>query len=990
MSQQKYSLPEVKSLYNDLEQPILTFWKENNIFEKSIDIRSDKNQFVFYDGPPFVTGTPHYGHLLSSILKDIVPRYQTMLGKRVERVWGWDCHGLPVEEKVERTLGTKNRREIEQNIGIQKFIDACFHYVQDTSAEWPWYVDRIARWVDMKNAYRTMDKSYMESVIWAFKQLHEKNMVYKGKRVSLYCTRCGTPISSFEVAMDNSYADLEDPSVYMKFKLKNFNVGAKQTNDNDVYAVAWTTTPWTLPENAALAIDEEQTYVTVQHNETKEYLVLAKERVEAVFKDKNVTIINEYSGKELLGTNYEPLFSYFTAGDNDHKIYAAKFVSMSDGSGIVHVAPGFGEDDTELGKVNKLSMFDGVDDEGKLVAEVTDFAGMYIKDADERILENLKSRNLVLRAEKFTHSYPLCYRCKTPLIYKAQESWYIDVTSIKPQLEENNENVNWVPDHIKHGRFLAGVKSAPDWGVSRTRYWATPMPIWECDECDHREILGSIAEIEAKSGKTVTDLHRPYIDEHTYKCEKCEKGRMKRIEEVIDCWLESASMPFAQLHYPFENKEKFEATFPGDYIVEYVPQTRAWFYVMHVVATALFGKNAFKNVICHGTINGSDGRKMSKSYGNYPDPKGVIEDYGGDALRLYIASSVLPNGEDANVSEEAIAGQTRDVLLPLLNVYKYFALYANQHDFTPDTTHISQNILDKWIIARAKQATVSIKESLDAYQIQKATSQLKPLLDDVSTWYIRRSRDRFVAGEKDALNTLFMVIYMLITIFAPIIPFTTEFIYQQLKKALGDQLSQESIHHELINVDVKVSDDEQRLLENMQKTRDMASLALSIRDEKNLPLKQPLGTLQIVAESLDTELQELIKGEINVEELLLVKDKTQFSSDFAVKENEKAVVALNTTISEELQQKGMARELTRAIQVSRRTSGLQMGQLAHATVYSNSEEIEAIVTKFSAELKTQTSLSEISFVKTGNLDEIEGEIGKIKQGTIQVKVKTEA
>lgn len=1119
MSDKKFQTPDVKSLYNDVESPILEFWKQNEIFEKSISEREGKERFVFYDGPPFVTGTPHYGHLLSSILKDIIPRYQTMLGKQVDRVWGWDCHGLPVEEKVERTLGTKNRKDIENKIGVKTFIESCFSYVKDTSAEWPWYIDRIARWVDMDNAYRTMDKNYMETVMWVFKQLYDKELVYKGKRVSLYCTRCGTPISNFEVAMDNSYADREDPSVYVKFPLKYYKaglgvgivisneqgqilmmkrnepgrdqvwgiVGGKldpedkniddtivremkeeigiepkefsihgyaidvfegrlyktyhataivdkepQTPANDVatelkwfdiedlpwedmhiptkntlkdilenkpsgegyspvkpnvYAVAWTTTPWTLPENAALAIDEKKTYVTVQPVGSNDYFIVAKDRVTDVFKGQEFVIIDEYDGRHLVKLSYEPLFTYFPANENDHKIYPAEFVSMEDGSGIVHIAPGFGEDDTELGKKNGLSMYEGVDEEGKMIEAITDFAGIYLKDADPKIIENLESRGLMLKAEKIVHSYPLCYRCQTPLIYKAQDSWYIDIGKIRPQLEANNENISWVPDHIKNGRFLAGLKSAPDWGISRTRYWATPMPVWECDSCDHRVVLGSIAEIEKRSGKTVTDLHRPYIDEHTFPCEKCS-GTMVRIPEVVDCWLESGSMPYAQLHYPFENKEKFEQTFPGDYIVEYVAQTRAWFYVMHVLSTALFGTNAFKNVICTGTIKGTDGRKMSKSFGNYPDPRGVLEHYGGDALRLYLADSVLPVGEDMNVSEEAIASQTKDVLLPLLNVYKYFALYANQHNFTPDYEHISVNPLDQWILARVSETTINVKKSLDTYLVQKATGEIKPLIDDISTWYIRRSRERFVAGDKDALNTLFMVIYMTITIFAPIIPFTTEFIYQNLRKAVDNGTMKESIHLELINEVVELSAKETALLENMKKIRVTASTALSIRDEKQLALKQPLAKLQIVGTSeISQDLLALIQNEVNVEEVEIVASENDLNPAFTQKKTEEMVLALDTHISNDLLQKGMARELTRSVQVSRKTAGFELGELGKAVIYVTTDEAKLFVEKFANDIKDQTSLSDLIVEKLDNIGSIEGDEVKLKQGNIDLKIK---
>jgi len=1112
----KTQLPikNIANLYTDIETPILSFWKQQQIFEKSISLRPESNHFVFYDGPPFITGTPHYGHLLSSILKDIVPRYQTMLGKRVERVWGWDCHGLPIEEKVERGLGTKNRRDIEQKVGIQKFIDACFNYVSETSEEWPWYIDRIGRWVDMEHPYRTMDKNYMESVIWAFKQLYEKDYIYKGKRVSLYCTRCGTPISNFEVAMDNSYADLEDPSVFIKFPLKYHKTGIgvgivirnekgeilmmrrnepgrekvwggiggkyeesdgsietlvnremeeeigiksikilihgysidifegrlfktyhveatinqepKQpvqeiatelkwfsvqelpwddmhiptkntlkdvlqnkprnekfsTEKPPVYAIAWTTTPWTLPENAALAVDTNAIYTSVQV-ESGEIYVFAKNRTEAVLKELKVTVVDEFLGKDLAGIHYEPLFTYFETNENDHRIYPATFVSMDDGSGIVHIAPGFGEDDTELGRLHGLTMFEGVNDEGKLIEQIKDFAGLYIKDADPKIIEALEQRGLMHRSEKLTHSYPLCWRCKNPLIYKAQDSWYVDITQLKPQLETNNENINWVPEHIKTGRFLAGIKSAPDWGVSRTRYWATPMPIWECDECDHREVLGSIAEIEERSGKEVTDLHRPYIDAHTYSCKQCDKGTMKRVEEVLDCWLESASMPFAQVHYPFENKEKFDANFPGDYIVEYVPQTRAWFYVMHVISTALFGTSAFKNAICTGTIMGNDGRKMSKSYGNYPDPKIVIEKYGADAIRLFMANSVLTKAEDVDMSEELVFQQTKDTILPLFNLYKYFALYSNQHQFEPASEYISTNTLDVWIQTRVRYASLEMKKALDSYQVQDATAQIKPLIDDISTWYIRRSRDRFVTGEKDALNTLFMVLIESLKLFAPIMPFATEAIYQDLKQLLPEQDRMESLHLTDWTIVESLTDKEKRSLDEMVHVRSIASLALSIRDEKSLALKQPLAQLEIVGD-LSDELLELIKQEVNVLSIAVVPGKEEFSDGLTAKENETDLVGLDIRITPELEQQGLLRELIRTVQVSRRTSGFEMGEKANATIISESNEVAILVTRFGEIIQKQGNLGSIVFKKQKPTDETK--VVKIRQGQILLEV----
>lgn len=1099
MAKSTFSVPNVRSFYNEVEQPILTYWKENKIFEKSVSQRSDKNRFVFYDGPPFVTGLPHYGHLLASVLKDIIPRYQTMKGKKVERDWGWDCHGIAVEEIVERQFKTKNRREIESRVGIKTFIEACAKYVSNTSEEWDWYIDRIARWVDMKKAYRTMDLNYMETVLWVFKQFYEKGLVYKGKRVSLYCTRCGTPLSNFEIAMDNSYRDLEDPSVYVKFLLNYYKTGVgvgaiiqnergevlmirriKETRDkvwgivggkyeeqdkgdleetvkrevmeeigctvktmtytgfsvdifegrlfkthhfkveivgepkvvdkegdlsseihwikkNDipweeihiptknclrdglkiapsidkdkkpsiekpnVYVVAWTTTPWTLPANTGLVVDKNAEYVTCKVG--KEYLVVAKNLAEKVLVDTAYEIVDTYKGKELVGSSYQPLFNYFTPNEKDNHIYHADFVSLTDGTGVVHMAPGFGEEDTQLGKEIGLSMRETLDDEGKLIPEVIDFAGMYFKAADPYVTENLTKRGLMLRAEKIVHSYPVCHRCKTPLVYKAQSAWYINIQQIKDQLYANNENINWIPEHIKHGRFEDAIKTFPDWGVTRTRYWATPLPIWECNKCDNREVLGSISEIEAKSGKKITNLHRPYIDEHTYPCEKCKKGTMTRVADVADSWLESASMPFAQFHYPFENKEKFEANFPGDYIIEYVGQTRAWFNVMHVVSTILFHTNAFKNVICTGVIMGSDGQKLSKSLGNYPDPRGVIEKYGGDAFRLYIAGSVLPMGEDLCVSEEAMALPVKEILLPLMNTYKYFTLYANQHGFEYKADFEPKNLLDKWVVTRMKQVVYIVDTNLGGYTVPRAVAEMKPLIDDISTWYIRRSRDRFVNGDKDAMQTLFEVLLTFAKTFAPIAAFVTEFLYQDLKQALPKKEQLESVHLELFPTAAELSKEEQSLLDTMAETRSICSLGQSIRVEQGLAVKQPLGTLFYQGkQALSAEFVTLVEEELNVEKVVVEK-KILTGKKIVSKMEQEATVALDTEITPELAEKGTVRELTRAIQGARREANLALGQVATGSFYTENEVLAKLVVKYSKQLCAATLLKSLEQTK---------------------------
>ncbi len=1103
----------IRNVFEQVEEPIISFWKKNQIFEKSVESRPKENSYVFYDGPPFVTGTPHYGSLLSSILKDVVPRYQTMKGKRVERRWGWDCHGLPIEEKVERKLGTKSRREIEQKVGIKKFIEECRTYVKDTSDAWPWYIDHVGRWVDMDNPYRTMDKDYMESVMWVFQQIYNKGLIYHGKRISLYCPRCGTPVSRFEIQMDNSYKELEDPSVFVKFPLNYYKTGVgvgvviendkgeilmavrneegrkklygivggkMDTTDKDivetvkrevkeeigadvvdieyygfsidvfegrlfkthhvkakingepynandelsklewikkedipwdnihiptknclkdvlenepmdiapeldldggrdkppVYLLVWTTTPWTLPENVAVVVDVKAKYVTVLFE--GEYYILAKERLAHVFsEDQDYEIIDEYSGEELLHLSYEPLFPYFKdkATDKDFKVYSADFVSMEEGTGLVHMAPAYGEDDFNLRKELGISIFEAIDDEGKFSDPVSDFKGLYFKDADKVIMENLRSRGLLFKQETTVHNYPICWRCGTPLLYKAQESWYVDIQSIKDQLLKNNENINWVPEHLKHGLFEHVLKTAPDWGISRTRYWATPMPVWKCNNCDNIEVLGSIDEIEGKSGKKVTDLHRPYIDEHTWKCEKCGTGTMQRIPEVVDVWLESGAMPYAQYHYPFENKEEFDHNFPGDFIVEYIAQTRAWFNILHRVSTIVSGTNAFKNVVATGVIKGTDGRKMSKSFGNYPDPKATLEKYGGEALRLYLVRSPVVVGENLNISEEGIRDQLKEIIFPFLNIYKYLATYLNQNGFSYNKDFVPTHVIDQWVMSRVYQSIKTIDEHLKAYYINKAASEIKPLIEDVSTWYIRRSRDRFVAGDQEALQTLFHVVLLLIKVFAPFMPFSTEYIYQEVKKMLPANLQNESVHLELWpeTRDELIKPD---IMQKMQTIRLLASLGQKVRVENQLPLKQPLSVVKVVThENLPAEYLDLLKQELNVLEVSQVDSLKELPDYYKVESNDDVKLALNIQVDRMLLKQRLMRELIRGVQVARRQSNLNIGELAKANLYFIDPIIQEVVDESYQLISDKTSLAEIITEQRSSLEDLEQEQG---------------
>lgn len=880
-----------------LEEEVIKFWQDKKIFEKSVESRPKENAYSFYDGPPFITGMPHHGHLLSSIAKDVIPRFWTMKGKRVRRVWGWDCHGLPAENKVEELLGLKNKKDIE-TIGIKKYIDTCYDYVQNVSQEWPWYIDHVGRWVDLDHAYKTMDLSYMESVMWVFSEIYKKDLIYKGNRISLYCPRCSTPLSNFEIAMDNSYKDVEDPAISIKFKLK----------DRNAYVLAWTTTPWTLPGNLALAVNKDEIYSEIKVN--GENLILAKARIETVLTDQPYEIVKEFKGKDLIGLSYEPLYSYFEVGQNDYKIYHADFVSMTDGTGVVHIAPAFGEDDSNFGKQNKLSLINHVDDEGKIIEQVTPFANLFVKKADPLVIEDLKNRNLLFKEEKITHSYPFCYRCGTPLIYKSQTAWYLNVQSIKDGMKSTNQNINWVPEHIKDGRFGQGIETAPDWCLSRSRFWASPIPVWECD-CGERFVPSSISELEAKSGKKITNLHKPDIDEVTIKCDKCGK-EIHRVPEVLDCWFESGAMPYAQLHYPFENKEFFEKSFPADYIVEYIGQTRGWFYTLHVLSNTLFQSESFKNCVVTGTMMGNDGRKMSKLFKNYPDPKMVLQKYGGDAMRLYLMSSVIMVGENINLDEKEFDNQVKNVLLPLWNSFKYFITYANLFDFSPKDDSIeSDNVLDKWILNQTNNFIANIEKNLNEYNLPNATRLIEPFVNDLSRWYIRQSRDRFALGDKQALQTLWFVLVKFSLATAPIIPFITENFWQNLVVNI-DSTKSESIHLE--NFPITLSFDE-KIASDMVLVQQICEQGNMIRKTQNISTRQPLSKLSISSNQkidLPKKLIEVIKNEINVKNVEIIKSTDNLT------------VVLDTNITPELKAEGDARDLIRSIQSLRKEANLDL------------------------------------------------------------------
>ncbi|MFA6393480.1 MAG: isoleucine--tRNA ligase [Patescibacteria group bacterium] len=968
-----------------MEEEVLEFWNRAKIFEKSVakpplsPLLSEEGKnppdYVFYDGPPFITGLPHYATLLPSIAKDVVPRYWTMKGYRVERVWGWDCHGLPAENKVEQELGLRNKKDIEK-LGVDKFIAACRNYVNVGSEQWEWYINRIGRWVDMRNAYKTMDLSFMESVIWAFKKLYDDSLIYEGYRSSLHCPRCATPLSKFEITMDaGSYKDVREKSVVVKFRIKNYELRIKnlpkEKVNSDVYMLAWTTTPWTLPGNLALAVGEDVVYQVVAIG--KEIYVLAKEKTEEIFKEKEYKLLSELKGKDLLGLEYEPLFDLgneiIKENRNAFKIYAGGFVNTEEGTGIVHIAPNFGEDDFELGKKSGLPMVDLMDENGIYTKNAGDWAGQYFSKAGKKVFEDLGER--LFSSFDYTHSYPFCYRCGTPLIYKAQKAWYLKISDIREKMIKTNEKINWVPEHFKEGRFRYNLESAPDWCLSRSRYWGSPIPVWKCtgnskfqipnsknaeeNKCKEIKVVGSIEELEKLSGKKITDLHKPGIDETEFPCDKCG-GLMRRVPEVLDCWFESGAMPFGQFHYPFERKNEWKNLFPADFIIEYTGQLRGWFYYLHVLGNALFGDRAFKNVITTGVLAGTDGRKMSKSYGNYPDPKATLEKYGSDALRMYFMSSPIMLGDDMSLSETDLQTSLRKNVILLWNVYKFYEMFAGDgasplpvpppilRQLADQGEGVSKerkkNILDEWILTRLNQLTKEVTAALERYDLPSGARPITEFIDDLSTWYLRRSRDRFKSDdEKDkeaAIKTTAHVLSQLVKVMAPYMPFSAENIWQRIT---GNDFKDEnkSVHLEAWpKLDNRQQITDNRILKDMETVRQIVELALAKRDEAGIKVRQPLNELKIKNYELriDNEFVELIKDEVNVKNVIVSSGKGNME------------VELDTKITPELKQEGVKREIVRLVNGMRKDAGLTIKDRIEIYYATADEEIKKAISNY--------------------------------------------
>ncbi len=948
------------------EEETLKFWEEKGIFKKSLEKESPKGNYVFFDGPPFATGSPHYGHILAGTMKDVIPRFKTMQGYHVPRRWGWDCHGLPIENMIEKELNLNSKKDIEE-YGIEKFTEAARASVLRYDSEWKEVVPRTGRWIDMDNAYLTMDTTYTESIWWSFKTLFEKKYIYRGFKSMHLCPRCETTLSNFEVAQ--GYKDIVDISVYAKFELMD---------EPGAFVIAWTTTPWTLPGNVALAVNAETEYVKAKKDGA--VYIVAKPLAEKSLKE-GYEIIAELNGKELVGKSYKPLFPYYQSVDlpnkeNGWKIFAADFVTTEDGTGVVHIAPGYGEDDYQLSLKEKLPFIQHVGVDGHFKKEVTDFVGQIAKPKDDHqkgdveIIKYLAKHGTLFAKEKITHSYPHCWRCDTPLLNYASSSWFVKVTDMKEKLLDENKKVHWVPEDIGEGRFGKWLEGARDWAISRTRYWGAPLPVWMCKSCDKIEVVGSIAELEERSGKTPKnkkgelDLHRPYIDEVTLKC-SCE-GEMKRVPDVFDTWYESGSMTYGQHHYPFENKELIDNQkgFPADFIAEGLDQTRGWFYSLLVLSTGLFGLSPYKNVIVNGIVLAEDGQKMSKRLKNYPEVRYVFDKYGADAMRYYLLASPVVKGQDLGFSEKGLDEVSKKIIIRLQNVFSFYAMYQHEEHLAHAE---SKSLLDQWIIARLNEVARDVTTNLEKYELDRAARPFMDFIDDLSTWYLRRSRDRFksddVEDKKNALATTRYVLVELSKLMAPFMPFLAEDVYQKVKggKPFDGAQGRESVHLENWS---EVKEVNQKVIEDMAEVRKLVSIALEVRSRSNIKVRQPLAKLAIKSEKIkgNQELLDLIADEVNVKEVVV---------DASLQND----VDLDTTISESLKQEGNARELIRGLQELRKKMDLNPQDAILLTI-DTTEIGKSLVEQFKAEIAKTAQVKDIMFASSkegsGEFVEVDG------------------
>lgn len=996
--------------FKDRELEIIDFWKENNIFQKSIELRENGEVFTFYDGPPTANGKPHIGHIITRVYKDVIPRYKTMKGFKVLRKAGWDTHGLPVELGIEKELGISGKSQIEE-YGIEKFIKKCKNSVWKYEEEWRKMSERVGYWVDMDNPYVTYYNSYIESVWWALKNIWEKGLIYKGHKIVPYCPRCGTALSSHEVSQ--GYKNVKDETVFVKFEL---------ANEKNTYFLVWTTTPWTLPSNVALTVNPNEVYVKVKCD--NEQYILAEALVDKVLESE-YTIIEKFIGKELEGKEYLPLYNFEVLKQKAYYVCVDNFVTLTDGTGIVHTAPAFGEDDAKVGEKYNLPFLQLVNDQGVFVENVKPWKGIFVKEANPQIIEELKGRNLIYKTLKYEHSYPHCWRCDTPLLYYARNSWFIKMTELKESLIANNKKINWIPESIGKGRFGDWLENVIDWGISRERYWGTPLPIWEC-ECGHKHVIGSIEELK-KLGINVADdieLHKPYVDSIVIKCEKCG-GLMKRVSEVLDCWLDSGSMPFAQWHYPFENKDVFDKNFPADFISEAVDQTRGWFYTLLAMSTALFNRQPFKNVIVLGHVNDKDGKKMSKHLGNVVDPWDVLNKQGADAIRWYFCTNSSP-WIPIKFYDEAVSETQRRFMGTLWNTYAFYILYAEIDNFNPTQYKLNVKelpVIDKWILSKLNTLVKTVDSNLENYKVTESARAIEDFTDVLSNWYVRRNRERYwVSGmpqdKIDAYMTLYTVLLTVCKLLAPFLPFISEAIYQNIVKKV-DKLAPESIH---LCSYPKVDEDliNNELEKNMGNVLKVVALGRLCRNLANIKNRQPLATIYVKKDFDIPELyRTLILEELNIKQFKYMENENKFI-DYKVKPNRKIlgpkygkilqrmveilretdgnpivaafnkgesyklmvdgtevvlckqdvlietvkkegfvsqadgeyVVVIDTNLTEQLVEEGFVREIVSKIQTMRKEADFEI--LDKVTVfYSGDEVIENIITKFKPQISKE-------------------------------------
>ncbi len=863
----------------NIEKSILERWAKEKTFQTSIDERPEDTEYVFYDGPPFANGLPHHGHLLTGYVKDVIPRYHTMRGKRVERRFGWDCHGLPAEMESEKQLGVSGRAAIT-DFGIQNFNEHCEKSVLKYTDDWEEIVERQARWVDFENDYKTMDLPYMESVMWAFKQLWDKGLIYESYRVMPYSWGAETPLSNFEIRLDDATRPRQDPAITVTFDLEQ-----KPDDIGPMKILAWTTTPWTLPSNLALAVGNDIQYSILDYE--GQLFILGEETVEHYESQfPEATIKGTLLGTELLGRKYTPLFDFFSDYDpNAFQIISGDFIDTEEGTGIVHIAPGFGEDDQRIAAENQIGTLTPVDDAGCFTSEIKDWEGQNVFEASPDIIRSLRERDKLVRHDSYEHNYPHCWRTDTPIIYKAVPSWYVEVTAIREKLLELNQEINWIPSNVRDGRFGKWLEGARDWSISRNRFWGSPVPVWKSDNPEYPriDVYGSLNELERDFGIRPDNLHRPFIDDlvRPNPDDPSGKSMMRRVPEVLDCWFESGSMPFAQVHYPFENKEWFEEHFPADFIVEYINQTRGWFYTLHVLAGALFEKPAFKNVICHGILLADDGAKLSKKLRNYTEPTEIFEVQGSDALRWYFMSSNIVRGGDSRISDQGIDDIVRQIITPIWNAYSFFTLYANIDNYRANWNVESTNLLDQYILAKTRLMVETVTQSMEQYDLPGATNEIKAFIDALNNWYIRRSRDRFWApgSPKDdtdkqaAYDTLFTVLKVLCETSAPLLPMTAEEIYSGITSNASVHLADWP--------DASSLPSNPNLVKAMDLVRDIVSTTLRVREDASLRVRLPLSSITIAGEEL-SELEkylDIIKDEVNVKAVIFsddIADHAQF------------------------------------------------------------------------------------------------------------------